>query len=178
VGAGSGVPVPRPLVREAAGERATALDDLQQAVTLHEQLDQPFELGRTLLAHGAALRRAKHKALARSAFDRAAAIFDGLPAPQWRDRFAAESARLGAPAGSPWALTATEHRIADLVASGRSNREVAAELFLSPKTVEWNLSKVYRKLGLRSRSELAGSWSSRRRLASGEVPGSSGDGRP
>jgi DNA-binding CsgD family transcriptional regulator len=61
-------------------------------------------------------------------------------------------------------LTPTELVIADLAARGRRNREIAAELDLSPKTVEWNLTRIYRKLGLRSRTELA------IRLASGDSP--------
>jgi DNA-binding CsgD family transcriptional regulator len=61
-------------------------------------------------------------------------------------------------------LTPTEERVAALVAAGRTYREVADALFISPKTVQWNLSKIYRKLGVRSRSELAA------KLAGGQTP--------
>jgi DNA-binding CsgD family transcriptional regulator len=169
----------RGLVREATGDRDGAILDLRWAVELHEPLGQPFELARTLLAHGSALRRAKQKAEAREALGRAVTIFDALPAPMWADRTADEHARIGGPLGSPWELSPTERRVAELVASGRTNREVAAALVVSRKTVEWNLSKVYRKLGVRSRSELASSWSAGvGPLNSGDVPGSSRVARP
>jgi DNA-binding CsgD family transcriptional regulator len=169
----------RALVREAAGDRDTAIGDLRRAVELHEPLGQPFELARTLLALGSALRRARQKAAAREAFERAAVIFGALPAPMWCERTSDELSRIGGPAGSRWELSPTELRVAELVASGRTNREVAAALVVSPKTVEWNLSKVYRKLGVRSRSELASSWASGGvPLTSGDVPGSSRLGRP
>jgi DNA-binding CsgD family transcriptional regulator len=106
-------------------------------------------------------------------------IFGALPAPMWRDRTSDELSRIGGPAGSRWELSPTERRVAELVASGRTNREVAATLVVSRKTVEWNLSKVYRKLGVRSRSELASSWpSGGTPLNSGDVPGSSRFARP
>jgi DNA-binding CsgD family transcriptional regulator len=169
----------RGVVREAAGDRDTAIVDLRRAVALHEPLGQPFELARTLLALGGALRRARQKAAAREALERAHALLDALPAPLWRDRASDELSRIGGPAGSRWELSPTELRVAELVASGRTNREVAAALVVSPKTVEWNLSKVYRKLGVRSRSELASSWpSGGAPLSSGDVPGSSRVGRP
>jgi DNA-binding CsgD family transcriptional regulator len=83
-------------------------------------------------------------------------LFDELGTPLWAGKARAEIGRIGgrsAAAGGD--LSETERQIADLVAQGRSNKEVAAALSLSPKTVEWNLSKVYAKLGVRSRTELA-----------------------
>lgn len=148
----------RGVVAEASGDRDGALTDLRRAVTMHEALGQPLELGRTLLLAGGVLRRDRKKAEARAALDRAVELFAGLPAPLWRDRAADERTRVGGGSAGRWELTATERRIAGLVAGGRTNREVAATLFLSRKTVEWNLSKVYRKLGVRSRSELAAAW--------------------
>jgi DNA-binding NarL/FixJ family response regulator len=71
------------------------------------------------------------------------------------ERAAAELSRLAGRRPAPGRLTETERRVAELVARGKSNHEVARELHLSPKTVEWNLSKIYRKLGVRSRTELA-----------------------
>jgi DNA-binding CsgD family transcriptional regulator len=166
-------------VREAAGDRDTAIVELRTAVELHERLGHPFELARTLLALGGALRRGRQKAAARETLERAAVIFGALPAPMWRDRTSDELSRIGGPAGSRWELSPTERRVAELVAGGRTNREVAAALVVSRKTVEWNLSKVYRKLGVRSRSELASSWpSGGTPLTSGDVPGSSPIARP
>jgi DNA-binding NarL/FixJ family response regulator len=113
-------------------------------------------LARALLALGVTHRRAHRKALARSTLHRAVAAFDAAGARIWSDRAQRELARIGGrstPAGDQ--LSATESAIARLVAAGSSNKEVANTLHLSLKTVEWNLSKIYRKLGVRSRTELA-----------------------
>lgn len=150
----------RALLAQAVRDDSEAGRLLEQAVDLHEGLGQPFELARTLLLAGAHHRQQKRKAAARALLERARVIFDGLPAPLWLVRTDEELARLGGRASSPLALTATEHHISRLVAQGLSNRDVAQALFLSPKTVEWNLSKVYRKLGVRSRAELAARWGS------------------
>jgi len=114
----------------------------------------PFELGRTLLVMGQVQRRAKHKRAAREHLDRALEIFESLPAPPWADRARAELSRLGLRPPAPLALTATEERVAALAAAGHTNREVAQALFVSPKTVEANLARIYRKLGISSRAEL------------------------
>ena len=86
--------------------------------------------------------------------ERALEVFEQLGAPIWAERARHESARIGGRASSKRELSATEEQIAELVRSGRSNKEIAAALHLSVKTVEWNLSKIYRKLGVRSRTEL------------------------
>jgi DNA-binding NarL/FixJ family response regulator len=114
----------------------------------------PLEQGRTLLAQAAVLRRAKQKAAARDAALEARRVFDALGAPAWSARAEAELARI-VPAAARHALTPTEARVADLVASGRSNKEVAAQLYLSVRTVEANLSRIFAKLDVRSRTELA-----------------------
>jgi DNA-binding CsgD family transcriptional regulator len=169
----------RGLVQESSGDREAAITELRAAVTMHESLGQPLELGRTLLLLGGVLRRDRKKAEARTALDRAAEIFAALPAPLWLDRTADEQARVGGGSTGRWELSATERRIAELVASGRTNREVAAALFLSPKTDEWNLSKVYRKLRVRSRSELAAAWrAGTTEPKTGGVPGSREPARP
>jgi DNA-binding NarL/FixJ family response regulator len=116
----------------------------------------PFELARTLLAQGDVFRRAKQKRAARQSLERAVTIFEALGAPHWVERSRSALSRVGGRAGSPMELTATERRVADLVAAGRKNREVADELFVSVKTVEANLRRVYQKLGVRSRTELTG----------------------
>jgi DNA-binding NarL/FixJ family response regulator len=88
--------------------------------------------------------------------ERAIAIFEDVGAMIWLERARRELKRIGGrgvPAGEE--LSATEAEVARLVATGRSNKEVAEALHLSRKTVEWNLSKIYRKLGVRSRTELA-----------------------
>jgi DNA-binding NarL/FixJ family response regulator len=108
-----------------------------------------------LLALGSVHRRARRKRLAREALAEAEAIFDSLPAPLWAERARKEAARIGGRVSSGTELTEAERRVAELVAEGRTNAEVASELVVSRRTVEWNLTNIYRKLGVRSRTELA-----------------------
>ena len=113
----------------------------------------PFELGRCLLVLGTAQRKARQRRAAAASLDEAIAVFGGLGAPRWQALAAAQRARL-AP-GPDHALTATEQRIAGLVAAGQTNPQIAAALYISVKTVEANLTRIYRKLGLRGRVDLA-----------------------
>ena len=116
----------------------------------------PLDRGRALLALGTVSRRLREHARAREALGGALAIFKQLGTPPWIERARREMDRIpGRRAGEQDQLTEAEARIAELVAAGRSNREVAASLFLSVKTVEVTLTRVYQKLGLRSRTELA-----------------------
>jgi DNA-binding CsgD family transcriptional regulator len=115
----------------------------------------PFELARTLLALGSVQRHAQHKRAARETLERAVEIFERLGAPVWTQKARSELRRIGGRTASDSELSETERRIVELVVAGRRNREVAAELSLSPHTVGWNLSKIYRKLGVSSRTELA-----------------------
>jgi DNA-binding CsgD family transcriptional regulator len=136
------------------GDSDSAFAAFEQALREHEQLPDTFERGRTQLALGAAQRRAKQKRRARDTLTEALAVFEPVGAVLWADRVHAELARIGGrvPSG---ALTETERRIAELVAQGGSNKEVAAQLFITPRTVEGHLTKIYEKLGVRSRAELA-----------------------
>ena len=149
----------RALLATARGEVAAAERAFAVAYEQHARRPQQlptYELARTLLVHGSILRRRQQKRRAREALEQAFAIFDRLGARVYAERAHSELARIGgrtAAAGEN--LSETERQIADLVAEGRTNKEVAAALSLSPKTVEWNLSKVYAKLGVRSRAELA-----------------------
>jgi ATP/maltotriose-dependent transcriptional regulator MalT len=149
------------LLRAAEGDFEAALVSCEQALAVHERMPVPFERARTLLIYGTILRRVKRRKAAREAIEEAASIFEALPAPVWADNARAELARIGgrAPAGS--GLTEGERRIAEVVAAGKSNKETAAALFLSVHTVEDALTRVYRKLGVRSRTELS------RRLSAG-----------
>ena len=104
---------------------------------------------------GSTLRRAKRRREAREALTQALEIFDLLGASLWAERASAELARIPGRTAASNELSVTEQRVAELVAEGLSNKEVAAKLFVSVRTVESNLSSVYAKLGLRSRSELA-----------------------
>jgi DNA-binding CsgD family transcriptional regulator len=156
-----------PWARAAAGRcrglLATAEDDLEAAFEAFERavgdletLDFPFELGRTLLGLGTARRRARHKRLARDALERALAIFDSLGARLWAQKSEAELRRIsGRRRTSLEELTEMESRVAAMAAGGHSNKEIAAALFMSVHTVSTHLSHVYRKLGIRSRVQLA-----------------------
>jgi DNA-binding CsgD family transcriptional regulator len=141
-------------VEAARGNPDSARAAFAQALELHEHLGYPFEQARTLLGLGMAERRAKQKAAARDALESARGQFDRLGAAKWAERAAAELSRIGL-RRAPGELSPTERRVAELAAAGRTNREIAAEVFLSVKTVEANLSKAFRKLGVRSRVELA-----------------------
>jgi DNA-binding CsgD family transcriptional regulator len=111
--------------------------------------------GRTLLALWRTQRRAKQRGAARKTLEDALAMFEQLGAPLWADQTREELARIGGRTPTGDELTEAESRIAGLVAKGRTNREVAAALFLSVHSVETALTRVYRKLGVRSRAELA-----------------------
>ena len=115
----------------------------------------PFERARTLLVLGAVQRRAKQRSLARETLGEALSSFSELGAAPWAERARAELARIGGRPRAESALTPTEQRLAALVVEGRSNKQVAAALFVTPKTVETQLSRIYRKLGIHSRLELA-----------------------
>jgi DNA-binding CsgD family transcriptional regulator len=134
-------------------EEASAFTD--QALREHERASQPFELARTLLVSGVIHRRAKRKKPARDAIEGALRTFESLGAPLWAERARLELARIGGRPPQPKDLTPTEEEVARLVAEGRTNREVASALFMSPHTVDANLRRIYRKLGVRSRTELA-----------------------
>ena len=145
----------RGLLAAAAGNVDGSLGLFERALAEHEEVELPFDRTRTLLAYGAALRRAKRKADARTALEEAAAAFQALGAELFAERARSELSRIGGRRRSEGGLTPTERQIAELVAEGRSNKEVAAALFVSVKTVEANLSRVYAKLGIRSRAALA-----------------------
>jgi DNA-binding CsgD family transcriptional regulator len=152
----------RALVLAAQGDLQGASNAADEAVRHHERLPLPFELGRTLLVRGAVQRRAKRKREARDTLMQALEIFEGLGAAAWAERTRAELARIGGRrAASSVDLTPTEARVAELVAAGGTNREVADALFVSVYTVEANLKRIYRKLGIRSRTELASTFPSR-----------------
>jgi len=144
----------RGLLLAARGDIESAAGALEDALRHHEQLAMPFELGRTLLVMGQVQRRARRKRLAREHLERAREIFESLPSPPWAERARAELSRIGLRPPAPRALTATEERVAAMAASGHTNRQVAQALFLSPRTVEANLARIYRKLGISSRAEL------------------------
>jgi DNA-binding CsgD family transcriptional regulator len=138
-----------------AGDSTASLAAIDRALDLHGQVETPFERARTLLVEGAGLRRANQRRRAREALHEALAEFERLGASLWADRVRSELARIAGRAPTSCGLTPVEERVAALVAEGRTNREVAATLYLSERTVEGHLTRVYAKLGVRSRVELA-----------------------
>jgi DNA-binding CsgD family transcriptional regulator len=145
----------RGVAADASGAEEGALAGLAEAAELFGRLPLPLDGGRALLALGSAQRRARRKRDARVSLERARAIFDDRGAPLWAEKARRELARLGGRPRAAAALTASEQRVAELVAAGHTNKQVAAELYISPKTVEGHLSSIYAKLGVHSRLELA-----------------------
>jgi DNA-binding CsgD family transcriptional regulator len=144
----------RGLVAAAQGKVDRAALLLQQAVGQHEEVGDPFGRARALLALGIVRRRARQKRGAREAIEAALAGFEELGAATWVETAQSELGRIGGRTRQE-GLTAAERRVAALVAEGRTNREVAAALFLTERTVASHLTHVYAKLGIRSRTELA-----------------------
>lgn len=142
------------LLVAARGDSDGALAHLERALAHHADLPMPFERARTLLAGGTVHRRARHKKDARDMLNEALACFEALGATVWARQARDGLARIGLRTASPLDLTATERRVAELVATGQTNREIAEALFISLRTVESTLSRVDRKRGVRSRAEL------------------------
>ena len=128
---------------------------MKLALEHHDRIAIPFDRARTPAPLGATYRRNKQKAAARKTLDEAVAEFERLGAALWAKEARAQRARIGGRAPSGGKLTPTEHRVADLVVEGLSNKQVAAALFVTPKTVETQLSRIYAKLGIHSRAQLA-----------------------
>jgi DNA-binding CsgD family transcriptional regulator len=145
----------RALIAEARGRHDDSLALLRSALTEHDRVPMPFERARTLLVLGTAQRRARQRRLARETMNDALAIFDELGAELWANKARSEISRIGGRARSTRELTPTEQRIAELVAAGKTNKEVAAILVVADRTVESALTQIYRKLEVRSRTELA-----------------------
>ena len=144
-----------------------------EALRLHALTPMPFERARTELAYGSRLRRAGRRTEAREQLERAFGGFEALGAVPWarqaREEIAASGAGLPRRRERPADdLSPRELQVALAAAEGLTNREVAARLFLSEKTIERHLGSVYRKLGLRSRTELARRFAERARIREGQ----------
>jgi DNA-binding CsgD family transcriptional regulator len=144
----------RALAQAAAGDIDGSLTTADLALEHHERLPMPFERGRTLLVKGTIERRRRQRRAARETLQQALVVFETLDAPLWAERARREIARIGDRSEAHPGLTPVEERVARLAATGQTNREIASALFLSVKTVEDNLSRVYRKLGIHSRAQL------------------------
>lgn len=147
----------RALLEVSRGDFDAAVDAFSAALKHHASAPVPFERARTEFLFGISLRRAKRRREAGEMLSRALQHFERIGAAEWATRARSELARAGVGQRSRGnELSPTERQVAELVATGQTNREVAAALFMSVRTVEANLSKIYRKLGIESRSELAG----------------------
>ena len=134
----------------------SAAAQLQAAADAYEQLGLHFDQGRTLLALGKAERRLRKWGAARRSLELAAQTFEQIGSTGWAARTRSEMDRIGARRpGAAGELTATERRVVELAANGRSNKEIAHALFVTINTVEGHLSHAYVKLGVRSRAQLA-----------------------
>jgi DNA-binding CsgD family transcriptional regulator len=145
----------RSMLQAARGDLAEAEETLQRALVQHDRLPMPFERARTQLFLGQVLRRQRRKNLAAATLREALGTFEELSIPMWANRVRVELKRTDAPRATDSDLTPSELRVARLAASGKTNKDIASALFISPKTVEHNLSSVYRKLTVRTRAELA-----------------------
>jgi DNA-binding NarL/FixJ family response regulator len=145
----------RGLLLLGRGELEKAIDALESSQAGFEQISFPFDRARSLLALGHAFRRAGRRKLAAGKLAEARLLFEQLGASLWLEITATELRRAAPRPRRDRELTAAETRVAELVAAGATNKEVAARLFTTVATVEAHLTRVYRKLGLRSRSELA-----------------------
>jgi DNA-binding CsgD family transcriptional regulator len=144
----------RALGAAAQGNVEQAATLLEQAIAQHEVVGDPFGRARAQLALGIVRRRARQKRGARETIEAALAGFEQLGAATWVEKARSELGRIGGRRREE-GLTAAERRVAALVAGGRTNREVAAALFLGERTVASHLTHIYAKLGVRSRTELA-----------------------
>jgi len=155
----------RGLLAGQAVELEVALDAFEEALGWHAKVELPLDRARTLLALGAAERRAKQRRTARATLEESLGLFETIGAQLWAERARGELKRISGRAASPGELTPAEERVAALAAEGKTNREVAAALFLSERTVEGHLSHVFGKLGIKHRAEL------QRALAARQVQG-------
>ncbi|WP_261566761.1 helix-turn-helix transcriptional regulator [Frankia gtarii] len=160
----------RGLLAAARGDLDAARSAYQHALTVHDQLPLSYERARTLLVLGQLQRRCNERRAAGATLEEAARAFDAVGAAQWAGNARAEVDRLGSRPGPADKLTPMQERVAELAAGGLTNREVAAALVISHKTVEANLAGAYRKLGIRSRAQL-GAWLAQRHSAEGQPPG-------
>ena len=146
----------RGLLLASSGDLAGAVETLDRT-PLEDLRRLPFEHGWTLLARGRILRRMREKTEAARTLRDARDLFALLESRPWVERAEHELNRVGLRRRSPDQLTTTELEVARLAARGLSNREMAQAAFVSPKTIEANLARIYRKLEIRSRAEL-GAW--------------------
>jgi ATP/maltotriose-dependent transcriptional regulator MalT len=142
-----------------APDDETAFGHFDEALNFHDETSRPFETSRTRLLYGERLRRTRQRRAARGHLRQALEVFEQLSLEGWAERARAELRASGETArkrdpSTVDQLTPQELQIARLVAGGATNKEAAAQLFLSPRTIDFHLRNVYSKLGIASRHEL------------------------
>jgi DNA-binding CsgD family transcriptional regulator len=152
------------LILLSRGKAEAALEAAEYAAIGFEAGGFPFDRGRSLLVAGEVLRRGGERRRAAEKFEQARIIFADLGAALWLDRTIRELSLANPRPRNDRDLTRAERAVAELVALGHTNREVAAQLFIKVPTVEAHLTRIYRKVGIRSRTQLA------RRVAEGDLP--------
>ena len=145
----------RAMLLAARGDVDAACSAVDAAMAHHDRLPMPFERARTQMLLGQLQRRQRRKDAATATLREAIDAFECMGTPLWVDRARAELARADVAHTRGNELTPSEHRVAELAASGMSNRDIAKALFISPKTVEANLARIYRKLDIHSRAQLS-----------------------
>jgi DNA-binding NarL/FixJ family response regulator len=150
----------RAMLLAARGDLTAATSMADLAMTQHQRLAMPFERARTQLLLGQLQRRQRQREASAATLREALHTFDELGTQLWAERAKTELARGMSGRRRSEGLTPSEQRVAELAVSGMTNRDIAAALFISPKTVEVNLSRIYRKLNVRSRTELYRAWES------------------
>jgi DNA-binding CsgD family transcriptional regulator len=148
----------RAMLHAARGDLEAATATAELAMTEHKRLPMPFEQARTQLLLGQLQRRQRQRDAGTTTLRKALQTFTELGTQLWAERAKTELARGVSGRKRGQGLTPSEHRVAELAVRDMSNREIAAALFISPKTVEVNLSRIYRKLNIRSRVELHRVW--------------------
>jgi ATP/maltotriose-dependent transcriptional regulator MalT len=145
----------RGLICAAQGNADEARRAFGAALDEHDHTNTPLDRARTLLALGRLQRRLHAKRDSRSSLGSALDIFEALGAPLWAEQARTELKRIGGRAPSRDALTPTESRVAELAAQGLTNKQIAAALVVTVKSVEAHLTRIYAKRGIRSRTELS-----------------------
>jgi DNA-binding NarL/FixJ family response regulator len=148
------------MLQAARGDLGAATDTAERAMAEHERLPMPFERARTRLLLGQLQRRKRQRETSAATLRAALRTFEDLGTELWAERAKSELARGMSGKQGGQALTPAERSVAELAVSGMTNRDIATALFISPKTVEVNLSRIYRKLKVRSRMELYRVWKS------------------
>jgi len=144
----------RALILAARGDVETAADTIRRSLAYYETSPFRFDQARTRLIAGRIIWRSRARRAARDLVVAAVDDFTSFGATVWVDRARSELARMNFRATTATHLTETEQRIAELAAAGMTSKAIAGQLFLATKTVEANLARVYRKLGIRTAAEL------------------------